>query len=120
MKKVCFPLGFVNLIMSYVSSVSYSVMVNCSNIACFTPTKGLHQGDSLSPYLFLICREGLASLIFHTKNFGKVTGLAASKNSPMVTHLFFADDFMLFCKAVPDEIRAIKSILEVYERGMGQ
>jgi len=63
MEKLGFSSKWVNLVMRCITSVSYSVLINgvtCGNI---TPTRGLQQGDPLSPTLFLICIEGLSALI---------------------------------------------------------
>ena len=37
-----------------------------------------------------------------------------------MTHLFFADDNILFCKATPIECQVLKSILRRYEEASGQ
>ena len=42
------------------------------------------------------------------------------RSSPSVTHLFFADDNILFCKANPDECQELKLILQKYEDASGQ
>ena len=58
----------------------------------------LRQGDPLSPYLFLICAMGLQSLLHKAESEGLIWGVLICKNGPGVSHLFFADDNILFCK----------------------
>ena len=63
MRKMGFNEGWINLVMKCISSVSYSVIVNDTTPGNIVPTRELRQGDSLSPYLFLLCAEGFSALI---------------------------------------------------------
>jgi hypothetical protein len=58
-----FDTGWVDLIMVCVSSVRYQVHLNNDLSYYIYPSRGVHQGDPLSPYLFLLCAEGLSSLL---------------------------------------------------------
>ena len=60
--------------------------------------RGLRQRDPLSPYFFVICMEYLSSLILEKVECGKWEGIKASPNGPVIYHLFFVDDLMLFAK----------------------
>ena len=61
--KLGFHRRWVELIMGCVNTTTYSVMVNREAQGYIKPSRGLRQGDPLSPYLFFICVEGLSSLI---------------------------------------------------------
>ena len=79
-----------------------------------------HQGDPLSPYLFLLCAEGLSSLIKATVNSGNMEGIAICSGSPKFSHLFFANDSLIFCKASLKECASLQRVLEIYENASGQ
>uniref|UniRef100_A0A2N9I5D1 Reverse transcriptase domain-containing protein n=1 Tax=Fagus sylvatica TaxID=28930 RepID=A0A2N9I5D1_FAGSY len=84
------------------------------------PSRGLRQGDPLSPYLFLLCAEGLHSLIKKAESSGDIQGVSLCRGGPKITHLFFADDSLLFIKATTTACDQIQSILGQYERASGQ
>jgi hypothetical protein len=63
MLKMGFHRRWVELIMRMVSSVSFSVLFNGTPLEDFLPTRGLCQGDPISPYLFLLVAESLSSLL---------------------------------------------------------
>ena len=76
---------------------------------------GLRQEDPLSPYLFLICTESLSALLEQDKRNGLISGLQASRHGPKVSHLFFADDSLVFLKANTSESERVKYLLKLYE-----
>ena len=72
MRKLGFHENWIDLMMACVSSVRYIVRFNSHETDIFTPTRGLRQGDPLSPYLFLICAEGLSSLLQYEEEVGGI------------------------------------------------
>lgn len=84
------------------------------------PSRGLRQGDPLSPYLFIICVEGLSALLRKYELNKWVHGIKVCRKAPMVTHMLFADDSYLFCKADSSEAMKMVELLSVYERASGQ
>ncbi|KAH1097521.1 hypothetical protein J1N35_014442 [Gossypium stocksii] len=101
-KEVMLEMGFVKewvgLIMKYINTVSYAVNINGSRGRLFQPTRGLIQDNPLSPFLFLICSEGLSSLMRIAKKDGLLKGAKACRRGPEITHLLFTDDCVLFGK----------------------
>ena len=63
MLKIGLPEQWVNLAMETMRTTSYSTLINGEAKRFITPSRGIKQGDLLSPYLFLLCVEGLSSLI---------------------------------------------------------
>ena len=53
------------------------------------PSRGLRQGDPLSPYLFLLCAKGLSALIQTSVHSGSVDGVVVCHGAPVISHLFF-------------------------------
>jgi len=115
-----FHRDWISVVMSCVTTVSYSILVNGQPTDILTPSRGLRQGDPLSPYLFLICTEGLAALIKDAVAKREIHGVKVSRSAPSVTHLFFADDSLMFTRANPLEAQKVLSILNTYEAASGQ
>ena len=100
--------------------VSFSIMINGEPHGFFHPSRGLRQGDPLSPYLFLLCAEGLHSLIQQVADNGELREVSLCKEGPKITDLFFADDSLLFCRANDTNCQIVMNILTMYEEASGQ
>ncbi|XP_042939497.1 uncharacterized mitochondrial protein AtMg01250-like [Carya illinoinensis] len=120
MIKMDFDERWVGLIMKCVQTVKYAIVVNEKPGNSFVPSRGLRQGDPLSPYLFLLCAEGLSTLINKAERRGELKGVAVAKGGIRVTHLLFADDCLVFGQASWQEWLMIKDLLHIYERASGQ
>ena len=124
LKAVMSQMGFndrwIGFIMECVTTVTYSVLINGEPSGEIRPGRGIRQGDPLSPYLFLLCSEGLHRLIQKATERSDIHGVSICRNGPKLTHLFFADDSLLFCKATTRECEKVMEILLSYEKVLGQ
>ncbi|GMI83381.1 hypothetical protein HRI_002007400 [Hibiscus trionum] len=120
MYKMGFSNSWIMRIFNCISSVSYSVILNGSIGEKFAPTRGLRQGDPLSPYLFLICSEGLSSLLRLSSQNDSMLGIKIARGAPTISHLLFADDCLIFGDASATGATIIKQILLDYAAASGQ
>lgn len=86
----------------------------------FKPSRGLMQGDPLSPYLFVLCVELLAHLIEDCREDGRWKTLKAGRNGHIISHLFFADDVLLFGEASIEQINCVMDCLQTFCDATGQ
>uniref|UniRef100_A0A803PZ52 Reverse transcriptase domain-containing protein n=1 Tax=Cannabis sativa TaxID=3483 RepID=A0A803PZ52_CANSA len=94
-----FPSHFINLIYQCVSSTSIRFSINGQITDPILPSRGIRQGDPLSPYLFLLCSEGLTAALRIQENLGLFKGISIARTAPAVSHLLFADDTLIFTTA---------------------
>ncbi|XP_024156304.1 uncharacterized protein LOC112164321 [Rosa chinensis] len=118
--KLGFLAQWISMVMSCVTSVSYAILVQGEPSNTIHPTRGIRQGDPLSPYLFTLCAEGLSALISQAVDSGEIKGLKMCPQAPILHHLFFADDSLLFGAATLEECHTFRHILNTYERAFGQ
>ena len=115
MKRMGFNEKWVELVIERVSTVTYSLLINGEPMGNIKPSRGIYQGDLLSPYLFFLCSEGLHRMIKKVADDGDIQGVSICRNRPKLTHLFFANDSRLFCKATTQECQKVLEILSSYE-----
>jgi hypothetical protein len=118
--KLGFAPDWINTVMRCVTNVRYAVRVNGELTAPVVPSRGIRQGDPISPYLFLLCTEGLSSLLFLKESLGVLQGVRNGRSGPPISHLLFADDSIFFARSDRKSVEALKDTLHVYCQGSGQ
>jgi hypothetical protein len=105
-----------------ISSVQFSVLVNGSPEGYFTSSRGLCQGDPLSPLLFLLVMEVLSRMLKKVESQGLIQGFSAGGNANSglrISHLLYADDTILFCDANLTQMLYIRMVLTCFKAATG-
>lgn len=87
-----FKSQWINLIMNSITTVNCNVLVSGRPGKLITPTRGLRQGDPLSPFLLIMYVQGLSSLLNGLKQQGLIQGATVTKGGTRITHLLFFDN----------------------------
>jgi hypothetical protein len=84
--------------------MNYVVIVNGIQTRQISPTRGIRQGDPISPYLFIICVVAFNSLLSRADDTKNLTSVPTFKKGPLLNHIFFfflANDSLIFCNTNP-------------------
>lgn len=101
----------IKWIMALVSGAFFSILVNGSPSKPFSPSRGIRQGDPLSPFLFFIMAEGLSRTLQVVNINNSLICLKLCNPAPASTHHQFFDDTLLMGIPTVDEVVAFKCIL---------
>ncbi|XP_060965278.1 uncharacterized protein LOC133034246 [Cannabis sativa] len=114
------PSSFSSLIMRCLSTVQFRLSINGSLTDTFHSTRGLRQGDPLSPYLFLLIAEGLSAAIRLQEAQAHFSGIQICRGALPLSHLLFADDSMVFSPVHSQASDSLNDILDLYNKATGQ
>ncbi|GLT58478.1 hypothetical protein SLA2020_313670 [Shorea laevis] len=106
--------------MSCISSTNISILINGDKTEPFSPSRGIHQGDPISPYIFILCLEYLSIKISTDMASRLWKGNKVSKNGPTLSHLFSADDLIFVGKASKENCQYLKGVLDFFCRYSGK
>jgi hypothetical protein len=114
-----FTQHWINWIINLVSMTSYSLLINGAPTKPLWPTRGIRQGEPLSPFLFILMMEGLSRSIKSATATREITCLKPFKNCPTSTHQQFMDDTLLHGIPTVKEEKTFKRILEEFGESSG-
>lgn len=108
------------IIRQCISTVGYQIVMNREKTEGFHPSCGLRQGDPLSPYLFVIGIEKLSQLINVCVEANQWKAVKVSRDGPRVSHVFFADDLVLFAEANVEIVALMRKSMDSFCSISGQ
>jgi len=124
LKNYLLKLGFhsiwVTWVVQCITTTTISVKFNGNQLNYFHPTRGLRQGDPLSPYIFILLTNLLSTLIHQALAMGQLKGIKLNRWCPTLSHLFFANDAIFFLDGIVLECQNLSSILNQYCLATGQ
>ncbi|XP_074277032.1 uncharacterized protein LOC141600687 [Silene latifolia] len=114
------PGSMVHLIMNTIESVSYEILMNGSPMEKVEPCCGIRQGDTLSPYIFVLCTEVLSKMILYAQDVNLIKGIKICKNGPEISHLLFADHSLFFLRGDYGDLDFLVNVIDEYCVASGQ
>lgn len=120
LSRLGFAQAWIQTVMRCVTSVRYAVRINGELTDQVVPSRGIRQGDPISPYLFLLCTEGLSCLLQKEEETGVLQGIRNGRHGPSISHLLFADDSIFFVRSNRGSVEALRSTLISYCNASGQ
>lgn len=122
MQKILRAFGFANAwirwISNLISSTFFSILINGIPTSTFRPSRGIRQGDPLSPFLFIIMAEGLGRCINSAILSRNLKGINLHQ-APTISHQQFVDDNMIFGHSSVQEARTLISLLDNFSKSSG-
>jgi len=110
---------WVNWILKLTSSAFFSILVNDTPFQPFHSTKGIRQGDPLSPFLFILMAEGLGRYLKAMVLEGSLKGIPLHNLHPTPSHSQFFDDTPLMNTPTVREATKLNSILSDFMEASG-
>lgn len=107
---------WIHLLLDSIRTVRYLVLINREPSTPIISSRGIRQGDRISPYFLILSMENLSMSLHNAESEVRFHGVSIVRNAPPVSHLLFFDDCFLFCQAKMEEASAILDILTMYEK----
>ena len=113
------PPTLITLIMNMVTSTRFHILWNGTPLPAVMPSRGIRQGDPLSPYLFILCLERL-SIKLNEAICDNAIHPISFRGRVRLSHLFFANDIFLFTRATVRDCKNLGRILLEFCERSGQ
>jgi hypothetical protein len=117
LRRYGFGARFLDWLAILLTSASTRVLLNGEPGPAIWHRRGLHQGDPLSPQLFVLAVDTLGRLFCRATELGVLRQLHARRLIPSIS--LYADDVIPFCHPLLEEVEAVKELLKLFGRASG-
>ncbi|XP_026384103.1 uncharacterized protein LOC113279643 [Papaver somniferum] len=119
-RQLGFHNDWISLIEQCISTSNISILINGSPSSTFSPTRGIRQGDPLSPYLFLFVTKAFSRILQLNVDSRCLSGIRINHHCPSINHMFFTDDCLLFFEADSTQMKHLQHLLHIFGQASGQ
>lgn len=106
-----FTRKWISWIKQCTGSPSYSIVVNDAPNGYIVSSRGLRQGDPLSPYLFTLAMEAFTVLVEIEVKKGSI---CLPRTNYGVSNLIFADDVLVFCRGDCSSLSTVANVFKTF------
>ncbi|XP_058775611.1 uncharacterized protein LOC131649884 [Vicia villosa] len=110
--------GFNHVFCSWIKSILHSaylsISFNRASKGFFNCKRGVRQGDPVSPLLFCLSQDVLSRSITKLITIGNLKLIKTSNNLVIPSHVMYADDILIFCKASISNVNSLTSLFTRY------
>ncbi|KAL0295479.1 UNVERIFIED_CONTAM: putative ribonuclease H protein [Sesamum radiatum] len=114
-----FPAKFISWVEQCITTASFSISINGGIHGFFQSTRGLRQGDPISPYLFVLVMESFHLLLQQKVKSDSNFNYHWRCKELGIVNLSFTDDLLLFCKADLHSVSVLKAGLMEFKQLSG-
>lgn len=114
LKEVSLRSNSIDVVFHYITTSTIKMLQNGEALEEFHQTRGIRQGDLLSPYVFVLCMERLSHIISVAMQRKFWRPFKVGKNGPSISYLTFTDDLILFAEASMDHVEVISACLGLF------
>lgn len=118
--KIGFGEIIIHMVYRLICNNWYSILLNVHSKGFFRSSRGVKQGDPLSPNLFILAAEVMSRALNYLIQREELKCYGMPRGSRKVNHLAFADDMIIICKAEVRTMQLITETLKKYEDISGQ
>ncbi|TYK29463.1 LINE-1 retrotransposable element ORF2 protein [Cucumis melo var. makuwa] len=111
-----YPIKWRRWIKACISSVQYSIIINGRPRGKIQPSRGIRQGDPISPFIFVLAMDYISRML---DSMGENIKGVRMKDNLNLTHLLFADDILLFVEDDEPSLQNLKNIINLFQLASG-